>query len=175
MARQSKGRIFTRGKQKRFYLQYYVNGKQFAVALKDADGNPITDPKAAKYAAADILNPVNAANKADQLKKIRAAVEDAETKAERLAEAEAMRRQNDAERAAEILQPGQSMTAADFRRAITREMGVTSTTKRENIIDFCIGRGFVTEREPTKEEKTLPGVRKMIERPAEPPEQPEFF
>lgn len=99
MARQSKGRIFTRGKQKRFYLQYYVNGKQFAVALKDADGNPITDPKAAKYAAADILNPVNAANKADQLKKIRAAVEDAETKAERLAEAEAMRRQNDAERA----------------------------------------------------------------------------
>ncbi len=98
-----------------------------------------------------------------------------EAKAEQR-EAEKKRRlTEDAERAAEILQPGQSMTAADFRRAITREMGVTSTTKRENIIDFCIGRGFVTEREPTKEEKTLPGVRKMIERPAEPPEQPEFF
>ena len=99
MARQSKGRLFTRGKQKRFYLQYYVNGRQFAVALKDADGNPITDRRKAEFAAADIINPVTAANKADQLKKIRAAVEDAETKAARLAEEEAARRQSDEERA----------------------------------------------------------------------------
>ena len=99
MARQSKGRIFTRGKQKRFYLQYYVNGRQFVVALKDADGNPVTDRRKAEFAAADILNPVTAANKADQLKKIRAAVEDAETKAERLAEEEAARRQSDEDRA----------------------------------------------------------------------------
>ncbi len=98
MARQSKGRIFTRGKSKRFYLQYYVNGRQFAVALKDPDGNPITNRRKAEFAAADILNPIQAANKADQLRKVREAVEDAETKAERLAAEDAARRLNDVER-----------------------------------------------------------------------------
>ena len=98
MARQSKGRLFQRGKQKRFYLQYYVNGKQFCVALRDPDGNPITDRRKAEFAAADIMNPIQAANKADQLRKVREAVEDAETKAERLAAEEAERQKIDEER-----------------------------------------------------------------------------
>lgn len=85
MPRQSKGRLFTRGKQKRFYLQYYINGKQFVVALKDQEGAPITNRRKAEFAATDLLNPISAASKAERLKKIRDAVEDADAKAARLA------------------------------------------------------------------------------------------
>ena len=72
----------------------------------------------------------------------------------------------DAKRAAEILEPGQSMTAADFRRAVTAG-GITSKNKIEDVIAVCIDRGFLIERQPTKEEKTSNGVRRMFQRPAD--------
>ena len=88
----------------------------------------------------------------------------------------------DATRAAEILRPGQAMTAADFRRAVTGQMGITSKDRVENIIAVCVERGMVVDRPPKTEEKTNNAVRRMIERPAavfEQPaavfEQPAFF
>lgn len=91
-------------------------------------------------------------------------------------EAEKKRRLfEDAERAAEILKPGESMTAADFRRAVTGRLGITNKGRVESIVAVCIDRGALIERQPTKEEKTSSAVRRIIERPAEPPEQQEFF
>ncbi len=84
MARTTKGRLFKRGKSGRYYLQYYVNGKQFAVALKDDNGDPITVEAKAKIAADRILNPIKATNKAEQLRQVRAELETAEDKAIRL-------------------------------------------------------------------------------------------
>ena len=91
MSRQIKGRIFPRGKSKNFYLQYYFNKKQFVVVLRDADGEPIRDRRKAQLAAQEILAPINAASRADKLKKIQEAVEDADAKAERLAAEQAER------------------------------------------------------------------------------------
>lgn len=82
---------------------------------------------------------------------------------------------DDATRAAEILKPGESMTAADFRRAIIGRGITTNKSRLETILAICIENGFIIEREPTKEEKTIPGIKKMIERPALPPEQMELF
>ena len=82
---------------------------------------------------------------------------------------------DDATRAAEILKPGESMTAADFRRAIIGRGITTNKSRLETILAICIENGFIIEREPTKEEKTIPGIKKMIEKPAPPPEQMEFF
>lgn len=84
MLNASSGILFTRGKQNRYYLQYYVNGKKISVALKDVDGKPITDRKKAEIAKAELLTPLMASNNVDRLRKIRDAVEDAEIKAERL-------------------------------------------------------------------------------------------
>jgi len=81
----------------------------------------------------------------------------------------------DAERAAEILQGGESMTAADFRRAITGRQITSNKGRIELILAVCIENKLLIERNPTTAEKTSPGVRKMIERPAEPPEQMAFF
>lgn len=80
-----------------------------------------------------------------------------------------------AKRAAEILHTGESMTATAFRRAIIGRGITTSKGQIEDVLAVCFEHGFLTERDPTKEEKTSPGVRKIIERPAEPPEQREFF
>lgn len=86
-----KGYIFTRGKGKNFYLQYDVNGKRKKIALRNQDGQKITNRKEAEVAAQDFLNPLFAASRADKLKKIQEAVEDADAKAERLAAEQAER------------------------------------------------------------------------------------
>ena len=98
-----------------------------------------------------------------------------EARAEQRKQEKERRLIEDAKRAAEILRPGESMTAADFRRAVSGRLAITNKDKIESVIAVCIDRGFLTKRKPTKEEKDSPGVRQMIERPAEPPEQPEFF
>ena len=91
-------------------------------------------------------------------------------------EAEKKRRLiEDAESAAELLQPGQSMTATNFRNAIIGRLSITSKDRIEAVIATCIERGTLVKRPPTKEAKTSPGVRRMIERPADPPVQPAFF
>jgi len=84
MARQTKGRIYKSGKKGAFHLQYYINGKQFVVTLKDEAGNIITTEKKAREAAETILHPVKAKTEAGQLRQILEAVETAEAKAARL-------------------------------------------------------------------------------------------
>lgn len=100
MARHTKGRLYKAGKKGAFHLQYYVNGKEFKITLKDENGEIITTEKKAKIAAEKILHPVKAANKAEQLRQIREAVESAEAKASRLAEEEACRKRAAVDRAA---------------------------------------------------------------------------
>jgi len=70
MARMTRGRLFKRGKQGRFYLQYYVNGKEFKVALRDENGNPITKEDKAKKAADMILAPLRYKNEAQRLQAV---------------------------------------------------------------------------------------------------------
>ena len=84
MARQTKGRIYKSGKKGAFHLQYYVNGKQFVVTLKDDAGNIITSERKARDVAETILHPVKAETKAVQLRQVLDAVETAEAKAARL-------------------------------------------------------------------------------------------
>jgi len=86
MARQTKGRIYKSGKKGAFHLQYYVNGKEFKVTLKDGNGNAITNEGDAVKAAEKVLHPVKAKTQADQLQQILEAVETAEAKAKRLQE-----------------------------------------------------------------------------------------
>ena len=62
MARKTKGRIFTRGKNDYYYLQYYLNGKQIVKALRDDNNNPITGKRAAQKVADVILAPYKANN-----------------------------------------------------------------------------------------------------------------
>ncbi|MBQ9502599.1 MAG: AAA family ATPase [Lentisphaeria bacterium] len=81
----------------------------------------------------------------------------------------------DAKRTAEILQPGESMTATELRNAIAGRLLITSKDRIEAILSVCVDRGFLVKRDPTKEEKTKPGIRAIYERPAEPPTQPEIF
>lgn len=82
MARTTKGRLYVRGKKEMYYLQYYVNGQQFRVALKDEDGNGITVEKKAKIAAARILLPLTAKADVDRLRMVANELQTAEVKAE---------------------------------------------------------------------------------------------
>lgn len=84
--KQCKG-LFTRGKQKRYYLQYYVNGKRYIVSLKDETGRPITSAPEAEAAAAKFLYPVQVKDKAERLRHIQdeiATLEEKALKADRI-------------------------------------------------------------------------------------------
>ena len=72
------GTLFKRGKKGYFYLRFYVDGKQTAQRLTDEHGNPITIEREAKKAQQDFLAPLQSTKKADQLKAIRAKLEDVE-------------------------------------------------------------------------------------------------
>lgn len=97
MARQTKGRLYKSGKKGAFHLQYYVNGKEFKLTLKDEAGNIITNEKAARIAAESILHPVKAENKAEQLRQVLDAVESAEAKAARLEQEQKEAQEREAE------------------------------------------------------------------------------
>jgi integrase len=84
MARPIKGRIFKRGKKDQLYLQYYLNGKQIVVALKDEKGQSITNERKAQQAADIILAPYRAKNEAQRRKQAANALKDAEDKAKEL-------------------------------------------------------------------------------------------
>ena len=57
MPRKTRGRVFARGKSGRYYVQYYVDKVQHVAALRDRDGLPITNAKAAREAADLMLLP----------------------------------------------------------------------------------------------------------------------
>jgi integrase len=66
MARQTKGRIYTRGQKKYYYLQYYINGKQFVKALRDEGNQPVTTKEKAKELQRKFLNAYSASNEVDR-------------------------------------------------------------------------------------------------------------
>ena len=82
MARTTKGRVYTRGKKGYYYLQYYVRGEEYRVALKNDDGKNITTVREAKRAAEKILNPFFAREEAARIEKVSEALATAEKKAE---------------------------------------------------------------------------------------------
>ncbi len=83
--------------------------------------------------------------------------------------------QQNAIKAAELFEPGQTMTATQFRDAITGRLYITSKDKVEQIIAVCTEQKLLIKREPTKQEKTHSSVRAIYERPTEPPLQEQLF
>lgn len=82
MARTTKGRIYTRGKKGYYYLQYYVKGKEYRVALKDGNGENITTAREAEKAAKKLLHPLFMREEAARIEKVSEALATAEQKAE---------------------------------------------------------------------------------------------
>ena len=70
MPRKTQGRVYTRGKQGRYYLQYYLNGKEIRVALKDTQGHPITSLKEALKARDRILKTVTETDELERWKNV---------------------------------------------------------------------------------------------------------
>lgn len=154
MARQTKGRLFKSGKKGAYHLQYYVSGRQFVVTLKDDSGEIITREEAARIAADKILQPVTAANKAEQLKKVLDAVETAEMKLER-AEAEAKTRED-----------AKAKAAADRRALKVADAWKKYTSPDERLAPECSERNLANYR----------GYwRLFTEWLAEQPEHPEYM
>lgn len=60
MARQTKGRLFQRGKKGTYYLEYFINGKRFQKRLVNDKGESITIKKEADKAKDKILSPIMA-------------------------------------------------------------------------------------------------------------------
>ena len=84
MARNIKGRLFTRGKNKHFYLQYYVNGKEIKKVLRDENGNNITSKIKAQKAADKLLAPYLAKDEVQRREQAKSALQTAEEKAAEL-------------------------------------------------------------------------------------------
>ena len=82
MARPIKGRLFKRGKSGSYYLQYYVNGKEHKKALRDKDGNIITNERDAEKARDIIIRPYAAKDEVQLRKQAVDALKFAEEKAE---------------------------------------------------------------------------------------------
>jgi integrase len=78
--RDGSGREFAAGSPDKgdFWLQYHVNGKRVRVRLLDETGKPIASLKKAKAERARILEPLNAKDRTDQLRFVKAKLEEAE-------------------------------------------------------------------------------------------------
>jgi len=83
MARPTKGRLFQRGKGKNWYLQYYVNGKQVVVALRNDDGTRVANKEEAEAARDRELLPLRLQTVADRRRAVAEALETVESKAAR--------------------------------------------------------------------------------------------
>lgn len=83
-----------------YYLTYTVNGKRKTVALRDGDGNPITDRDVAEMARKRVLAPFASGDRVESLKAVQAALADAEaTHTEAVEEANPPLRIDQAEKA----------------------------------------------------------------------------
>ena len=162
-----------------------INWARFAIILerfKDKEGNfffKLTAPKRGRRLDWDVKYLRWSTNYIYWEELTRApefsACQSAGTRTEQREQEKQRRLIENAERAVELITPGTSMTAADFRRAILAKLGVTNTTLCSEIINYCIATKAVIERPPTTDEKVFPGVRRMIERPAKHREQQDFF
>lgn len=76
VAKRGEGSLIKVGKAGNYYLRYYVDGKQTKQRLTDEEGKPITDRRKAEQVKQDLLAPLQHTNKAEQLKAIKAKLED---------------------------------------------------------------------------------------------------
>lgn len=67
------GRLFKRGDN--FYVAWKINGKSFAKALRDGNGQPITARRAAEQARDAFMAPFAVADEAEALEAIGARLE----------------------------------------------------------------------------------------------------
>ncbi len=96
-AKKITGKLYKRGKQGRYYLRYKLNGVSYNVALKDDNGQPVTDERTANKAKDAIINPLNAGTEAKRLENVISKLQTAEEvvdKAAQRAETEAQDRLN---------------------------------------------------------------------------------
>lgn len=82
MSRNTKGRIFTRGKYNRYYLQYYLNGKEIRVALKDLQGKPVQNMKEAEKARDRIMKTVAESDELERWRNVADKIASTETRLE---------------------------------------------------------------------------------------------
>lgn len=81
-----KGHLFTRGrgKTKNYYVQYFLNGKEYRKALRDDDGNAITSKPVAQKAANKFLAPYIAKDEVQRREQAASALKTAQEKAQEL-------------------------------------------------------------------------------------------
>jgi integrase len=84
MARTAKGRLFTRGKNKNYHVQFYINGKEIKRVLYDEDGKNITNKKIAQKAMDKLLAPYIAQDEIQRREQAVNALKTAKEKAKEL-------------------------------------------------------------------------------------------
>lgn len=106
MPKVTKGRLYTAGKNKYYYLRYVVNGKDIRRVLHDENGEPVTKQRDAERIAAIIMQPFTVKEQAARMEQIQVAAEGAAAKAARVeakaAELEAKEEERRKERLASI-------------------------------------------------------------------------
>ena len=77
-----KGHLFSRGrgKTKNYYVQYFLNGKEYRKALRDDDGNAITSKPLAQKAADRLLAPYIAKDEVQRREQAASALRTAQEK-----------------------------------------------------------------------------------------------
>lgn len=74
-------KLFTRGKSKIYYIRFQVNFKEYRIRLLDLDGKPITSLEKAKDAARRLMAVYLEKDKAEQMRRVKHDIEDAEAAA----------------------------------------------------------------------------------------------
>ena len=74
-------KLYTRGKSKIYYIRFQINFKEYRIRLLDLDGNPITSPDKAKDAARRLMAVYLEKDKAEQMRRVKHDIEDAEAAA----------------------------------------------------------------------------------------------
>ena len=74
-------KLYTRGKSKIYYIRFQINFKEFRIRLLDLDGKPITSPDKAKDAARRLMAVYLEKDKAEQMRRVKHDIEDAEAAA----------------------------------------------------------------------------------------------
>lgn len=72
-----------------------------------------------------------------------------------------------AKEAAQLLKPGEVIPKKEFRERFAGALKITGNRDKDVIMSFCIGQGFILEREKQPGEKFGRGVSKLVELPAE--------
>jgi len=84
MARIIKGRLFTRGNNKNYHVQYYLNGQEIKKVLRDENGASITNKKVAQKAMDKLLAPYLVKDEVQRREQAASALKTAKEKAQEI-------------------------------------------------------------------------------------------